>query len=367
MAIESIDLNYKNKKYDPIVNNIIFNILSVSDIEPFLKKDLSSKEKDKILKELNKLKKYNIVEEEVFLEIKNYFTNYFSTEFIDYILDYIVGYKELSEIMKSDDYEEIMINDYKQVFILSRKNRFYKTNIIFDKISFNIFLEHIKKTLKKDFTERDFIDGILPDGSRINIVSTSIAKFNVITIRKHLKNPITIVDLIKNNTIDYEIGAYLWTITEGFNIKPANLFICGGTSTGKTTFLNVLLQFVSQNVRVIGVEDTKEVDLSIFKNNVSLTSNISDEDSLYNITVNILRMRPDRIIIGEARGKEVKGLFLAMDTGHNGCISTMHANNSADLVNKLSSHPMNVEDVYIKLLDVIITFNRKVVDNKIYR
>ncbi len=365
--IEEINFNYENKEFNEIVYKVIFRNLELKDLNPYFKIKISDKDKEKVFKEINNINISHIALDNVFKEIRDFFKDYLKEDFLDYLLDYLIGYKELSIIMRSDDYEEVMINDYDKVFILSRKNVYYKTNIVFDKSSYDIFLEYIKKTLNNDFNQRDFIDGVLPDNSRINIVSKEVSKFNVITIRKYLKTPLTIVDLIKNETFDYDVAAYLWTIVDGFGIKPANTFICGGTSTGKTTLLNILLQFIPKSTRIIGVEDTREIDFTIFDNYVSLTSNIADSESLYKITANILRMRPDRIIIGETRGKEAKGLFVAMDTGHQGCISTIHANNSSDLVNKLSSDPMNIEDVYLKLLDVIITFNRKLIGNKIYR
>jgi flagellar protein FlaI len=365
--MNEIEFDYENKEYNEIIYKIMLHTIDISDLESYFNKGLKKDEKEKVLFEIKNLDFSIISIEEVISETKNYFKNYLDPNFAEYLIDYLIGYREIAPIMKSDDYEEIMINDYNKVFVISRKNVYYKTNITFDKRTFNVFLEYVKKSINGSFNKRKFIDGILPDNSRINIVSKEIARFNVITIRKFLAKPLTIIDLIKNNTINYEIGAYLWTVIDGFNLKPANLFICGGTSTGKTTLLNVLLNFVNHKERVICVEDTKEINNSIFDNSVSLISDISDPDSLYNITLNILRMRPDRIVIGETRGKEAKALFMAMDTGHQGCISTIHANNSGDLINKLLSEPMNIEESYIKLLDIIVTFDRKFVGEKMYR
>ncbi len=365
--MDEIEFNYENKEYSEIVYKVILKSLELSDLNPYFKDNLSDNDKKKVFAEIKNIDHSVISTEDIILATKFFLKEYLKEEFSNYLVDYLIGYKEIAPIMNSDDYEEVMINDYNKVFVISRKNVYYKTNITFEKNSFNIFFEYVKKTVNGDFKKRDFIDGILPDNSRINIVSKDVSRFNVITIRKYLKTPLTVLDLINNNTVNYEVAAYLWTIVDGFGIKPANVFICGGTSTGKTTLLNVLLHFISPKVRVIGVEDTKEMDFTIFENSVSLVSNIADPDSLYNITLNILRMRPDRIIIGETRGKEAKALFMAMDTGHQGCISTIHANNSSDLVNKLTSNPMNIEESYIKLLDVIITFDKKIIGNKMYR
>jgi len=365
--MNEIEFDYENKEFNEIIYKIMLHTIEISDFDNYFTKGLTNEDKEKVLTEIKNLDFSIIAINEVIVETKNFFKKYLESDFTEYLIDYLIGYKELAPIMKSDDYEEIMVNDYNKVFVISRKNIYYKTNIVFDRRSFNVFLEYIKKTINGDFNKRKFIDGVLPDNSRINIVSKEIARFNVITIRKFLSKPLTIVDLINNNTFNYEVAAYLWTVIEGFNLKPANLFICGGTSTGKTTLLNILLNFVHPKERVICVEDTKEINTTIFDNSVSLISDISDPDSLYNITLNILRMRPDRIVIGETRGKEAKALFMAMDTGHQGCISTIHANNSGDLINKLLSEPMNIEESYIKLLDIIITFDKKYIGNKMYR
>lgn len=365
--MEEIEFSYQNKAYDKIIYKVILKSFDESDFEPYFLDNLSKEDRQKALNEIKNIDTSSIATDDIIYETKEFFKKYLKDGFREYLIDYTIGYKEISPIMKSDDFEEVMINDYNKVFVISRKNIHYKTNISFDKNSFNIFLEYLKKTVNGNFEKRDFIDGVLPDNSRLNVVSKNVSKFNTITIRKYLQTPLNIIDLLNNNTLNYEVAAYLWTVIDGFGIKPANLFICGGTSSGKTKLLNVLLNFINPKVRVIGVEDTKEIDFSIFENSVSLTSNIADPESLYSITSNILRMRPDRVIIGETRGKEAKALFVAMDTGHQGCISTIHANNSSDLISKLTSHPMNIEESYVKLLDVIVTFNKKIIGNKMYR
>lgn len=359
---------YENKEYNNILQKIISKNVNVNDINKYyLNINLQKKDKNKIVDFLTGLDNSTIHSKKNILEKLDYLKKDLQKDFCKYILNYLIGYRELTLLIDDDNLEEIMINNYNEIFVITRKNEHYKTDVSFTEKNYELLLKKIKKTISKDFIDRDFIDGILPDNSRINIVSKNISKFNLITIRKFLKRPLTIVDLINNKTINYEVAAYLWIVIDGLKIKPANLFVCGGTSTGKTTFLNILLHFISKDNRVIGIEDTREIDISMFENNVSLVSNIADPDSLYNITINILRMRPDRIIIGETRGKEAKALFMAMDTGHQGCLSTIHANNSVDLVDKLVSSPMNIETVYIKLLNVIITVNKKIIDGKIYR
>jgi len=273
----------------------------------------------------------------------------------------------LVDILKDDDIEEIMINSNINIFVFSR-------SFGSKKIDFKLSSEDLDKIVKliisncgRNFDKREFIDGILPDGSRVNVVSKNLTNDYVITIRKFLKAQLTIIDLILNNTLTASMAAYLWTITEGFRIKPVNIFVCGGSGTGKTSLLNVIINFINPMERLVVVEDTRELDLSLFENSVSLVSDISNPDSLANITINTLRMRPDRIIIGEVRGREVQSLFAAMDTGHDGCMATLHSNNSTDVITKLMSKPMDIPEVSINLLDVIVMLKKEFHNNKLKR
>ncbi len=353
-------INYKNEEYNKIIKKILSNKETITEktFEPHFLKKCNNKEKKEFVKLLIDTDTNIILDSEKINKTKKTFKNYLNNNFADYLVDYLIGYKEISKLMDSEKFEEIMINDYDKIFVMDRNNRCYKTNIIFEKENFDVFLDSIKKTLLADFKEREFIDGILPNQSRINVVSKNITKFNTITIRKNFKKPLNIINLIKNKELTPEIATYLWIVIDGLQVKPANLFICGGTGTGKTTLLNCLLDFIPSDERIIGVEDTLEIDYSNFENHICMSSNISDIDSLYKISINILRMRPDRIIIGETRGKEVKTLFLAMSTGHEGCLSTIHANNVSELINKLSSQPFNIEKSYLSLLNVVVTLKK---------
>jgi len=273
----------------------------------------------------------------------------------------------LSDLLQNDDIEEIMINSITNAFIFSRKSGSKRIDIALSSSDLDELVKLIISCCKRDFEKRDFIDGVLPDGSRVNVVSKNISEEYVITIRKFLKTKLTIIDLILSNALTPNMAAYIWTIVEGLKIKPSNLFVCGGTGTGKTSLLNIILDFVNSTDRLVVIEDTRELDLSLFENSVSLVSDISNPESLANITINTLRMRPDRIIVGEVRGKEAQSLFAAMDTGHDGCMATLHSNNSADVITKLLSKPMEIPEVNIDLLDVIIILKRDIKDNKIRR
>ncbi len=355
---------YVNEEYNLIIEKIENDSLDLKDISKYMEK-----ENPLILKELKKLKKQKqtIQNPEVIKNIKSKFKEYLNKDFSNYLVDYFLGYRQLTRLFESKDIEEIIINDLDKVFIIDREQKKTLTGISFTEKEYDKFIDILINTVNKDFTKREFIDGSLPDKSRLNIVSTNVCNFHAITIRKFTRKPLTIIDLINSETLDSYTAAYLWTIIDGFKIKPANIFICGGTGCGKTTFLNVLLDFINNTERVISIEDTNEIDTTNFEDSVSLLSDISNENSLYDITINTLRMRPDRIIIGEVRGKEAQGLFVAMDTGHDGCLATLHANSSEDTINKLINKPMEISETNIPLLDLIIILKRQQVDGKLKR
>jgi archaeal flagellar protein FlaI len=368
--MEKINKTYFNKKYDIIINKIKNYNLKKEDLKHFvLKHNISDLDNlfPIIINKINELNTGVICKNNKIKENINFLSNYLNKSISKYIISYICGYKQLTNIIEDDNIEEIMINDYDKTFILTRNSEKYITDIAFSVEEYNDFLSIIKKTINADFNKRFFIDGILPNNSRINIVSKNIGLFDIITIRKFTNKPLTILDLIKNNTLNISSAAYLWTVVDGFSIRPANIFICGGTSSGKTTFLNILLDFINPSSRIILIEDTREIDLSAFKDSISLTSDISNSNSLFEVTINTLRMRPDRIIVGEVRGQEVQGLFAAMDTGHQGCMATLHANNSNDVITKLISKPFEISEVNINLLDIVVILKRKVINEKIQR
>jgi archaeal flagellar protein FlaI len=364
-----------NSKYDyyipelhKIIDSIKLGTLETKDITDYIIKE-TGMDKNQIIKELikyNKIKKI-IFDPDLVTEEKKILATFLDKRLADYIVDYVMGYRQLTRLFEAKDIEEIIINDYDKVFIIDREQKKTLTGITFTLEEYDELLEILKATVNRDFDKREFIDGSLPDRSRLNVVSKKVCGFNAITIRKFTKKPITIIDLITTKVVDAYTAAYIWTVVDGFKVRPANLFVCGGTGSGKTTFLNLLLDFINTDERIILIEDTAEIDISNFVDSVSLVSDISNEDSLYEITVNTMRMRPDRIIIGEVRAREVQGLFVAMDTGHNGCMATIHANNSEDTIVKLLNKPMEISETNIPLLDLIIILRKKFVEGKIIR
>ncbi|MCH7902609.1 CpaF family protein, partial [archaeon] len=185
---------------------------------------------------------------------------------------------------------------------------------------------------------------------------------STLTIRKFRDEPYSIIDLIERGTVDVDSAAFLWLCVEGLRTRPANILISGGTGSGKTTTLNVMASFIPDSERVITIEDTAELNLPI-KHWIRMESRPpglegTGEITLDLLTKNSLRMRPDRIIVGEVRGKEAFSLFTAFNTGHDGSLGTVHANSPQETIVRVTSPPMNVPEIMMSGLNFIIVQHR---------
>jgi len=282
--------------------------------------------------------------------------------FVDEVLDFTIGYGILAPLMRDDWLEEIMINGYnKPIFVFHKRYGMCETNLpVKQDGEVNKLILRIAKTVNKEINDNSpLLDARLPDGSRANATSSYATPFGPsLTIRKFSRIPLSMINLIANNTMTSEVGGFLWTMVEGMSIEPMNILITGGSGTGKTTTLNALTSFVSFSDRIITIEDTPELHLGDRKNWIqmeakpSITNTV--EITMDDLLKNSLRMRPDRIIIGEVRGKEALTLFTAMDTGHKGIMGTLHSNSGREMVTRLKSHPMSVPEVMIPLLDLLV-------------
>jgi len=215
---------------------------------------------------------------------------------------------------------------------------------------------------RKIDTETPILDARLPNGSRVNATIPPVtADGSTLTIRKFQKEQLTILNLIESNTISSHLASFLWINIDGYDIRPSNILISGGTSSGKTTTLNTLTSFIPPNERIITIEDTLE--LQIPHEHVIRTEtrppNIEGKGEI-NMDIllkNSLRQRPDRIIVGEVRSKEAITLFGALNTGHSG-MGTLHANSSQETISRLTNPPMNVPTIMINSIDIILMQNR---------
>jgi archaeal flagellar protein FlaI len=278
----------------------------------------------------------------------------------------MVGYGLIDDLIKDDQLEEIMIVGAKKpVYVFHREYEMMLTNIEFYSEQ---EIEDLVNKIAREIGRRvdvaaPLLDARLTDGSRVNatIPPASISG-GTITIRKFRKDPYSIIDLISMGTISSEVAAFLWLCVDGFGTKPANILIAGGTGSGKTTLLNVLASFVPDRERVITIEDTAELSLPI-KHWIRLEARPpglegTGELRMDVLTKNSLRMRPDRIIVGEIRHEEAFTLFTALNTGHDGSLGTVHANSAEETIVRVTSPPMNVPQVMLSGLDFIIVEHR---------
>ncbi|WP_457614263.1 CpaF family protein [Methanopyrus sp.] len=281
----------------------------------------------------------------------------------------MIGYKEIHPLLKDDNLEEIMVvpevvlgGTAKRcfVYVYDRDYGMCLCNFRVTSRSIRTVIERIsRESGRRIDQENPLLDAHLPDGSRVNATIPPVSPDGpTLTIRKFREDPLTITDIIKFGTLSYEAAAYLWLAVE----YGANILIAGGTGSGKTTTLNCLCIFIPPEERVITIEDTLELQLP-HEHWVRLTTKPPNVEGRGEITMddlvkNTLRQRPDRIIVGEVRGPEARTLFTAMNTGHDGCMGTLHANTARETITRLTNEPMNVPKIMIPALDIIVMQNR---------
>ena len=278
------------------------------------------------------------------------------------IVQSMIGYGKLDPLVRDDNLEEIMvIGTNRPVYVWHRRFNMCKTNIVFpeEREILNIIERIAREVGRRIDQQSPLLDARLPDGSRVNATIPPISLDGpTITIRKFKKDPLTIIDLIKYGTMNTDIAALLWIFVDGLGVKPANVLVAGGTGSGKTTTLNSLAMFIPPSERVITIEDTAELQLPV-EHWIRLETRPPNVEGKGEITMddlvkNTLRMRPDRIIVGEVRGPEARTMFTAMNTGHDGCMGTIHSNSARETIVRLESPPMSVPRIMIPALDIII-------------
>ena len=260
----------------------------------------------------------------------------------------------LKPLIDNKDISEIMINGKDKIFY-EKRGVFYKYKLDFDSDEELEEVMHvIAGSVNREINELNpIVDARLPDGSRVNGVYKNVAVNGpTLTIRKFLESYISMEQLISGGTVNREGAKLLKRYVE----SGANIFISGGTSSGKTTLINALSDYIPRNERVIVIEDSAELKLAKIENLVQLECRNSNstgkgEVSLSTLIKNSLRMRPDRIIIGEVRGEEVFHMLQAMNTGHSG-MSTGHANSIEGMLKRL-------ETMYLMAVSIDINAIRK--------
>jgi pilus assembly protein CpaF len=261
---------------------------------------------------------------------------------LNWILADITGYGPLEPLLSDEEITEIMVNGCDQIYV-ERFGKIELTDVRFENDTHLMrVIDRIISPIGRRVDETSpMVDARLPSGYRVNAIISPLSLIGpVLTIRKFAAKPFTIQDLIANNTISYALANFLKSCVEA----RINIVVSGGTGTGKSTFLNVLSSFIPEDERVITIEDTAELQMHQ-PHVVRLEKrppNIEDkgEITIRQLLINALRMRPDRIIVGECRGGEALDMLQAMNTGHDGSMTTVHANSPRDVLRRIETMVM---------------------------
>ena len=253
----------------------------------------------------------------------------------------------LSELLDDKNVTEIMINGPKEIFV-EKKGKMEKWNRSFqsEEQLFDLIQQIVSRINRAVNTKSPIVDARLEDGSRVHVVLPPIAlKGPTVTIRK-FPEPITMAKLIQLGSLTEDAALFLESLVKA----SYNIFISGGTNSGKTTFLNALSQYIPKRERIITIEDSAELQIQEVENLVSLeTRNANAEGegavSISDLIKASLRMSPNRIIVGEVRGKECLDMLNAMNTGHDGSISTGHGNTSKDMLRRMETMVLQGADL----------------------
>lgn len=259
---------------------------------------------------------------------------------VEQVYSSIRGFGLLDTIIKDDTITEVMINGPDNIFI-EQNGRLFKLDKQFEsQRRLEDVIQRIVGLAGREVNQANPIcDTRLPDGSRVNVVLPPIALCGpTLTIRKFSKTPMTIEKLIQYGSITKEIATKLELLVKA----KYNIFISGGTGSGKTTFLNALSNYIPKDERVITIEDSAELQITGVENLVSLETRNANAAGAGQITIrdlikSSLRMRPERIVVGEVRGGEALDMLQAMNTGHDGSLSTGHANSTEDMLSRLET------------------------------
>jgi pilus assembly protein CpaF len=260
-------------------------------------------------------------------------------QLVQEVSDDVLGYGPIDRFLKDDAITEVMVNGAQRVYV-ERGGKLELTDVKFvDETHLRRIIDKIVSQVGRRVDESNpMVDARLPDGSRVNVVVHPLAIGGpFLTVRRFSADPFRVEDLIEFGTITPQVAHFIDACVRG----RLNIVVSGGTGTGKTTLLNVISSFIPEDERIITVEDAKELQLS--QDHVlpleSRPANIEGrgEIKIRDLVRNALRMRPDRIVVGEVRGGESLDMLQAMNTGHDGSITTVHSNTPRDTLSRIET------------------------------
>ncbi len=274
-----------------------------------------------------------------------------------------LSYDILENFMGDFDVEDIIINALNPIYIHHSQQGLVSTGKQFQsRDELDLF---IKKLVL--FSGRMSLDKImnieLPNlEGRVNCVQSPFGP--QLTITKAKMSPLSILDLIRQKSLSFEVAGQLWVYLEGMSIRPANMIIAGGPGVGKTTLLNALFSFIPASHRMVVIEDTLELNTEFDESCSRLES--GEDFTLAELVKNSLRMRPERVVIGEVRGEEARDMMTAANIGKY-CIGTVHALTAREAIIRLQNEPMNIPDDLVRLIDVFVVLKRYHTEKQLFR
>ena len=355
------EFNYSEKE--------IRTISSIEDYDIFKDKNLLDRLRNTIIQNIidNRVPNQKVLTEyindEIDKTLEGYdLSNIERAHIFNLIDNEINGYGPITELLEDENVTEIMVNGPNEIYI-EIDGHIVKD----DTVSF-INEDHILRTIQRIVQPlgrtideaNPMVDSRLPDGSRINAVIPPLSlKGPILTVRKFKRNLTDVEDLLRNGTMTPYMARFL----EACVHAKLNILVCGGTGSGKTTILNILSAFIGNDERIITIEDAAELKLNqdhvIPLETRKMNYESEGEITIRDLVINSLRMRPDRIIVGEVRGGEAFDMLQAMNTGHEGSLTTLHANNAEDALNRLETM------VLMSGVDIPVRAIREYIENAI--
>jgi len=336
-----------------ILEKIRQEFISRVDTKELEKTDGPNENRDKFQSEITKL-------------IKKYFpsANEDTTNMlVNYIIQENLGLGKIEILLKDIFLEEIVVNNHSEaLWVYHKKHGWLVTNIkLVTEAKIRHYATMIGREVGKEITTLNpLMDAHLKTGDRVNATLYPISsKGNTLTIRKFSADPWTITKFIKDNTLSVEAAAFLWLAIQ----NELSVLVAGGTGSGKTSMLNVISNFFPPNQRIISIEDTRELTLPSNLHWIPMETRLANpegkgEITMLDLLVNSLRMRPDRIIVGEIRRqKEAQVVLEAMHTGHS-VYATIHANNADEVIVRLTNPPIDIPKPMISSLSIILAQSR---------